>query len=88
MPARGLDVVRRRVDARHLRAEPRQRLGDEPAAAADVQDRKAVERPGDAALGAEMPHHPIAQEGQARRTDQMQGAEFSVRHPTIPRRTW
>ena len=33
----GFDVLRRRVDAGHISAEPRQRLAHEPAAAADVE---------------------------------------------------
>ena len=39
------DVARRRVDAGDLGAEPRHRLGEEPAAAADVEEPEAGEGP-------------------------------------------
>jgi hypothetical protein len=39
----GLDVLRRGIDTGNRGAEPGQGLGHEPAAAADIEDRKACE---------------------------------------------
>ena len=45
MPARRLDRLRRRVEPRHPRAQARQRLADQPPAAAHIEHAQARERP-------------------------------------------
>jgi hypothetical protein len=45
VPPRRLDILPRRIDSGHLRAEPRQRLAQQSRPAADVKSRLSCQRP-------------------------------------------
>src|SRR5579872_3728149 len=66
------DVGLRGVDAGHGRTEAPQWLGDQAAAAADVEDAQAVERSEGPRIAAEMRHESLADEAEARRIEPMQ----------------
>ena len=73
------DGERRRVgvDPRHGEAEPRHRLGDEPAAAANVQEPEPGERRERAGLAREMADQPIADEAEPHRVEPVQRPELA-----------
>ena len=60
MLARDRDHFGRRVDARNLRAQPRQRLRQQPRAATDVERGLALERPPAALVDLPMLVDPVA----------------------------
>ena len=65
------------------RPEPGERLGDEAAAAADVEHRKALERLQLLRRALEVAHKRIADEAQPRRPLLMQRAELAVGVPPL-----
>src|SRR5262245_15164593 len=77
----GFDVLRRGVDAGDRSAEAGQRLGDEPAAAADVEQRKAVEASAGFCVASEPPAKLIANISEPDRVDAMERLERAVRIP-------
>ena len=81
MAAGRLDRLRRRVETRHPRTQARQRLGNEPPAAAHIQHPQARERPQPAPGQGKMADHLVAQEREPRRADAMQRAELAVGVP-------
>ena len=83
MALRRRDVLFRRVGADHRCAEPRQRLGQNPAAAADVEDaqaRKAVETLG---VAAEARRGVVADVGEAHRIELVQHRHGAMRVPPV-----
>ncbi|SIT53206.1 conserved hypothetical protein [Mesorhizobium prunaredense] len=69
------------VGADHFGAKPRHRLAQQPAAAADVEDAQALERPRRAWVAAEARRHLVAYIGKPDRIELVQRAEFAVRIP-------
>src|SRR3546814_18969127 len=69
------DVLRCRVDADHLGAEAGEGLGQDAAAATDVDDAQAFERPHRRRITAEMPVQMVAQETPACGIEPMQRSE-------------
>ena len=76
-----LDVGLRRVGADNRRAKPGQRLAKQAAAAADVEDAQALERPCGMRIAAEALRHLVADIGQPDRVELVQRAELAVRIP-------
>ena len=66
MHAGGIDRLGAGIDPGHGKAEPRHRLGDKAAAAADVDQGETVERPQRARVAAEMGEQVAADESDAR----------------------
>ncbi len=83
VPPRRLDVFSSRVEARHTRAEPRKRLADEAAAAADIEQRETRQRPQPAALPLEMAEDLVAQELDTGGPQLVQGAKLAVGIPPL-----
>jgi hypothetical protein len=76
-----LDVDGGGVGADHIGAEPRHRLRQEPAAAADVEQPQGGERLRFSRIAAEMARRNVANIGQPHRVELVQGPELSVRVP-------
>src|SRR5258708_1261812 len=69
------------VDAGHGETQPRHRLGDQTAAAADIDQAQAAERVGLRAVAAEPLRHAIADVTEANRIEPMERFELAVRIP-------
>ena len=82
---RDLDVGRRRIDADDLRAEPRHRLAQNPAAAADVEQAKPGERFSRLRIAREVLDDDIADVAEPHRIELVQRPELSVRAPPLRR---
>ena len=80
----GLDILRRRVDAGHIGAEPRQRLAHEPAAAADIEHAQAGEARRPLGVAAESAAELVADIGQAQRVDAVERPEGTALVPPLP----
>ena len=78
---RHLDVRGRSVGTDDLGAEPRHRFAQQPAAAADVEDAQAFERPRRARVAAEARGDLVAYPGKPDGIEFVQRAEFPVRVP-------
>ena len=76
-----VDRCRAGVDAGHGEAEPRHRLGDQPPAAADIDQREAIERPQSESITAEGRQQLAADEIEAGGVYPMEGAEAALRVP-------
>src|SRR5262249_27471494 len=81
--ARRGDALRRRVEPADLRPQARQRLADEPAAAADIDDLEALERPPPATRETQMAGPLRPPGGKAHRGDLVQWAELSLLVPPV-----
>jgi hypothetical protein len=81
--ARRLDRLGRRVEARHPGAQARQRLRNQSAAAAHVQNAQTFERAHAGRCAREVADELVAQEGEPRRTDPMQRAELASWVPPL-----
>ena len=81
MTAGGFDRGGRRIDADDVGAEPRQRLGEQPGPAADVEEVDAGERRADRRLELEMPDDQVARPGDPDRVQAMQRRHRPVRVP-------
>ena len=79
--ARGFDRGGGRIEADHVRAEPRQRLGEQSGPAADVEEVDARERQAGRGLKPEMAGDEIARPGDPDRVQPMQGRHRPVRVP-------
>src|SRR5262245_16737972 len=77
----GFDVLRRWVDACNRGAEAGQRLCDEPAAAADVEQGETIEAPGGLCIASEPPAKLVANISQPDRVDAVERLERAVRIP-------
>jgi len=77
------DVAGGRIDAGHLPAHPRQRLGQQPAAAADIQYREPGERAQRLGIAMEMPHHRIADHAQPGRVHGMERGHLALLVPPL-----
>jgi hypothetical protein len=66
------DVLLSRIEARHRGAEPRQRLRQHAAAAADIADRKPIKREGRLRIAAVMPAERVADIGEPHRVEPVQ----------------
>ncbi len=78
MTAGGLDRDGRRIDADDIGAEPRQRLGEQPGPAADVEEVDAGERRAERRLKLEMPHNQVARPTDPDRVQAMQRRHWPV----------
>ena len=83
MVARGGDILRRRIDARHRRAHSRQRLGEQPGAAADVDRGAAGQRKALARVDVPMRVDLVADIGEADRIEFVQHRRRPVRIPPV-----
>ncbi len=83
MPARRLDVFHCGVDAGHLCAEPGERLGDEPTAAADIEYCAAFQAFQSLRRQTEVLCHMLKDEGQPCWADLVQGTELAVGVPPL-----
>src|SRR5690606_8226912 len=81
----GADVRRHRVAADDARPEPGHRLGDQPAAAAEIDQAQPLERPAGERVAAEMAHQPTAQIAEPGRIEVVKRAELAVRVPPLVR---
>ena len=82
---RDCDIAFGWIDGGNGRAHACQRLGDEAAAAADIDGRQTRKRPQGLRVAAEPVNGGIADEGQARWADLVKGAEFASRIPPFGR---
>jgi aspartate kinase len=69
------------VDRRDGKAHPRHWLGDETAAAADVEEAQTGKRAEGARIAGEVPYQPVANEADARRIDPVQRPELALGIP-------
>ena len=76
-----LDVPLRRVDGNHVRAQPRHRLGQQAAAAADVEKAQALERFALVWVDAQPRRHLLADIVEPDRIELVQHAELAVGVP-------
>ncbi len=81
---RSLDVVRRRIGPHHPGAEPRQRLAQNAAAAADIENADAIEARRMAGVATELPAHRIPDIGEPDWIELMQHRHLSARVPPFP----
>ena len=81
MIAGGLDRGGRRIDADDVGAQPRQRLGEQPGPAADVQEVDSGERRADPCLKLEMPHDQVARPADPDRIYAMERRHRAFRIP-------
>ena len=75
------DVALDGVDAGDAGAEPRHRLGQQAAAAADVEQREACQGAGRQRVAAMTGGDAVADEGDARRVELVQRPELALRVP-------
>jgi hypothetical protein len=80
---RRLDILLRRIDAGHLRPQPRQRLGEQPRAASDIRNPPPGERPPIILLRPKMHVDPLTQIAQPHRVQPVEHRRRSVRIPPI-----
>ncbi len=78
---RGLDVVWRRIGPHHRGAEPRQRLAQNPSAAADIENADAIEARRMTGIATELPAHRIANIAEPDWIEFMQHRHLSARVP-------
>jgi hypothetical protein len=78
---RRLDVGRRRVYPHHVGAQPGQRLGQDAAAAADVEDAQALERVEPPGVAVEASGDPVADVADAQRIELVQRRHLAARVP-------
>ena len=83
VPPRRFDVLRRRVEARHRSAQPGQRLSDQPAAAADVQQPQTGKRPYRASIRPVCANSCLTQETETDGVDLVKRTEFPTRIPPL-----
>ena len=69
MAARHRDRPRVGIDSGDGKSQPGQRLGDDAAAASDIEQRQPGKRPDPARIAAEMRRQMIADEGKPRRVE-------------------
>ena len=81
MAARRGDAHLRRIDAGHRGTHARQRLREQPAAAADIHQGEPGQRPGRQGLPPEAGGGPVADIGETDRIQPVQRAELSGRIP-------
>ena len=74
---------RRRIGPDHRRAEARERLAQEAAAAADIEDSQAAEAGWARGVAAEPPAGRVADIGEANRIEIVQDRHFAVRVPPL-----
>ncbi len=77
------DVALGGVDAGDLEAQPRHGFAQQPAAAADVEQAQAFERPARARVAAEADQRLVADEGEPHRIEPVQRRELAVRRPPL-----
>ena len=87
MGPRRRDVLSRRVNARHACAEAGQGLGDETAAAADVEDDESGQARCRLRVAGEGLAQPVAEIGEPKRRDAMQRPEGAVGVPPCVRQS-
>ena len=85
MDFRDRDVCRRGVDPGDLRAQPRERLAHQSAAAADVEDAQPRQRVRRVEVAVEVCRNLFGDEAQPGRVDLVQRAEVTVRVPPARR---
>ncbi len=73
----------RRVDARHARAQPGQRLGQQAAATADVENTQSLERPYLSLCRRKCFKCPVADVGEAHRIEFVERLELARRVPPL-----
>jgi hypothetical protein len=85
--ARRRDVLSCRIQPRNARTQSRQRLADQAAATAHVENAQAIERPFPVRGKGEVPDHLVAEKCEARRPDAMQRPELASGVPPFGRET-
>ena len=85
MQAGGRDVALGGIDAGDLRAEPRHRLAEQPAAAADIEHRQALQRAARQGVALPVGGGAVADEAEANRVKPMQRRELAARIPPFVR---
>src|SRR3546814_1679596 len=78
-------ILRRGVEPRHRRAQPRERLGEQPGAAADIERGPAGKRGEALPVAAPMPDDLLADIAKPRRVEPMEHRRRAARVPTIGR---
>ena len=85
MQFRGGDVGGGGIDADHLRAEPRERLAQQPGAAADIEQAQAREAVEALGVAVELAAGGVADIGQPQRVDLVQRRHLAVGVPPLGR---
>ena len=86
MIARDLERSGVGIDPRDLESEPRQRLGDQPAAAADIEQPQTPERLTRLGIAFEMTADSIPDKGEPRRIETMERSECAILVPPLRRK--